>query len=1007
MVKRAALLSVGVLVSLVTATQHYDLMRVAVPELERVRILERAGCIVNGPDETGKLIVEVPREKVARLRDAGWQLEMLMEDVTSFYERNAQDYRFHTYTQIKDTFMEMARNNPSFVKFETLGFASNDSLLFALKITDNPLIEEDEPELMFEAAIHGDEKCATEPVFEWAVYLIRNYGVDPQVTYWVNTREIWVQCPTNPYGHIVGQRNNRNGVDCNRDYGFMWFYQTSLREGFTQPETRAHLRLMQRNAFNYWSSGHGGTYYISTPWSYSPFGTRDSLEIQYLAQQYHDITGYPYGPGYRVMYPINGASKDYAYGALGGIGWTVETCIYKTPPVESLPQIIAREHNAMRMIMVNIDRGVRGVVTDSFTGAPIRARVRPLPIDFPSYCDSLGDYHRYLRPGTHSIVFEANGYRPKTVNGIVVTADTVTYLSVRLVPDQSLPLSLYQFMTGRGVSDSQIASTPDWALGPHDGRRFSLGRGGFAVYDFGCQIFNVPGSDFTIYEDDADPEGYRVDVADDPLGPWRLVGWDTGTASFDLGSVSSFRYVRVTDDSGAVSGATAGFDLDAIEAAVANVPAVVYYSKVVQDSPPGGNNNGILDPGETTGLVLGLKNIGRQPVADLVARLSTADTLVSVLDSTGAFGTLAPDTVRYCWVDKFRVSVRPNTPREHQAVMKLVMAGNDYQDSLTFVLTVGELRMCDPIPDGPRRPPLYWCYDDTDTGYAPCPVYDWFEIRGRGTRLALSDDQTVQVNLPAGFGPWRFYGREFTQISVCSNGWVAPGYTTSTTYTPVTLPDGSVPSAVFLNWTDLYPPAGGGIWYFYDSANHRFIVEYDSVRYYSGGMYDKFQLVVYDTTVRTPSGDNAFCEQFYSNNGGYGGIGMQDPTKTIAINYTGPAAAPVVPGRAIKYTTEYGTGVVENSTAVMDRCLTVVPTMFRQWTRISWVQTGNRDARVVVCDATGRVMRSVHGKIGDPGRGFAVWDGTDDLGRKVARGVYLVHLQTKEGAAVAKAVLLE
>ncbi|MEO0074356.1 MAG: M14 family zinc carboxypeptidase, partial [candidate division WOR-3 bacterium] len=804
-----------------STARHFDLMRTAVSGREQISILEQAGCIVNGFDQDGMLLVEVPREEVDRLRGAGWRLEMLMEDVTSFYERNAQDYRFHTYTQIKDTFMEMARNNPGFVKFETLGFASNDSLLFALKITDNPLVEEDEPELMFEAAIHGDEKCATEPVFEWAVYLVRNYGVDPSVTYWVNTREIWVQCPTNPYGHIVGQRYNRNGVDCNRDYGFMWFYETSFREGFTQPETRAHLRLMQRNAFNYWSSGHGGTYCISTPWSYSPFGTRDSMEIQYLAQQYHNITGYPYGPGYRVMYQINGASKDYAYGALGGVGWTIETCIYKTPPVESLPQIIAREHNAMRMIMVNIDRGVRGIVTDSITGVPIRARVRPLPIDFPSYCDSLGDYHRYLRPGTYSIVFEANGYRPKTVNGVVVTADTVTYLDVELTPDQSLPFSLHQFVTGRGVSDVQIYSTPDWALGPHDGRRFSLGRGGFAVYDFGTQIINGPGADFTVYEDDSDPEGYRVDVSDNPLGPWTFVGWDTGTASFDLGTTSSFRYIKITDDSGAVSGAAAGFDLDAVEAVVVNMPAVVYYDKLVQDSPPGGNSNGILDPGECAGLVLGLKNIGRLPVYDLVARLSTSDTMISVLDSLGSFGTIAPDSVRYSRTDKFRLSARPNTPREHQVVMKLLMSGSDYHDSLTFVLTVGELRMCDPIPDGPRIPPLYWCYDDTDTGYTPCPAYDWVEIRGRGTRLTLGDDQTVQVDLPVGFGPWRFYGQQFTQISICSNGWVAPGYTNSTTYTPIMLPDAGVPAAVYLNWTDLYPPAGGGVWYWYDSANRR------------------------------------------------------------------------------------------------------------------------------------------------------------------------------------------
>jgi len=903
--------------SLAAAVTHYDLMRVRITDPKQVRQLEAAGGIVNGPDRNGRMLVEVPIEQVHSLRQAGWDLELLLADVTSFYQKNAQDGRYHTYTEIKDSFLLMAQNNPNICKFETLGYASNDSLLFALKITDNPDIEEDEPELFFEAAIHGDEKCATEPIFAWAVYLVSNYGVDPQVTYWINTREIWVQCPANPYGHIVGTRGNRNGVDCNRDYGFMWFYETAYREPFTQPEATAMARLALRNGFSHWQSGHGGTYMISTPWSYSPFGTRDSVEIQFLAQQYHNHTGYPYGPGYRVMYPINGASKDYAYGAHGAIGWTVETCIYKTPPAESLDQIILRERNAMKMMLANIDRGVRGIVSDSLTGVPIRARVTPLPINFPSYCDSLGDYHRYLRPGTYSMAFEANGYQPKTIANVVVTPDTVTYLNVQLVPDTTRPITLHRFMWGRGVSDEAIVSTPDWALGVHDGRRFSLGRGGIAVYDFGLQIVNGPGNDFTVYEDDADPEGYRVEVANNWLGPWTTIGWDTGTASFDLtaGGANICRYIRITDDSSATSGATAGFDLDAVEAIMANIAAVVFHNKTILDSPPGGNNDGKLDPGESAGLVLHLKNVGRLLAPDVSATLSTGDTFVSVLDSVGTFGTIPPESIRANWLDQFRVSVLGTCPREHRAVMKLRLWGG-YQDSLQFDLVVGEFRTTDPIPDGPAEPPRYWCYDDTDTGYAPCPVYNWVEIRNRGTRLNLSDDQTVQLNLPSGFGPWRFYGQSFSQISVCSNGWVAPGATTITAYANTGLPTVSLPGAVCLNWRDLYPPAGGGVWWFYDTSNHRVIVEYDSVRYYSGGLFDKFELVLYDTTVRTPSGDNVFWEQFYSHNGDWGTVGEQDPSQSIAIEYLGPsgyhrAAAPVIPGRAIKYTTEYEVGIKE------------------------------------------------------------------------------------------------
>ncbi len=1000
-----------------SAAPRYDLVTVDVRTREDIRELEDLGCIINGPGPDGRMLVEVPQDRVARLERDGWSVAVLKRDITGFYEKNALDYRFHTYTQIKDTFLLMAQNNPTFIKFETLGFASNDSLIFALKITDNPQLEEDEPELMFEAAIHGDEKCATEPAFEFAVYLARNYGVDPDVTYWVNTREIWVLCPTNPYGHIAGARTNRNGYDCNRDYGFMWWYETSAREGFTQPETRVQLRLMQRNCFNFWQSGHGGTYFISTPWSYSPFGTRDSMEFWYLGGRYHDITGYPNAPGYRGMYRINGSSKDYAYGTTGAIGWTVETCIYKTPPVESLAQIIAREHAAMKMILANIDRGIRGIVTDSVTGAPVRARVRPMPINFPSFCDSIGDYHRYLRPGTYDVVFEANGYRSKTITGVTVTADTVTRLNVALVPDTTLPVALHQFISGRGVSDTLIVSTPDWALGPRDGRRFSLGRGGFAIYDFGRTLVNGPGSDFTVYEDDADPEGYRVEVALDWAGPWTSLGWATGTDSFDLsrGSVSAFRFIKIVDDSGAVSGATAGFDLDAVEAIATNSAALVYQQQYIIDSPPGGNNNNRLDPGETAELAVRLGNVGRLPAQNVVATLFSPDTLITVIDAQASYGTILPDSSRTNWSDRFQIRSSPFTPREYPVTMQLFVAGTGYTDTLAFDIVVGELRAVDPIPDGPRQPARYWAYDDVDSGYAQRPQFEWVEINGVGTRLTLSDDQTAVVSLPPAFGPWRYYGQSFTQVSICSNGWIAPGSTTSSSYSNVSLPDGAQPANLCLLWDDLYPQAGRGVWYWHDATNHRFIIEYDSVCKYSPRTsYVIGQFIIYDTTVQTPTRDNEIILQYRGGNDfGSATVGIEDPTCAIGINclFDGTyhrGAAPLGPGRAIRYTTSQSTAISEPLTGP-----TLLPVLgidrnpLRDPASIRYVLPQPGIANLAVYDNSGRMVKQLLSGNQPAGAGTVRWDGTDAAGQPLARGIYFLQLEAAGQRTTVKAVRLD
>jgi len=994
------------------AAVRFDLMKVKLSDRKQVRELEQMGCVVNGPDRDGRILVEAPFSRIPELEQAGFAPELVKSDIRDFYRKNALDARYHTYTEIKDTFRLMAQNNPSFCRFETLGLASNDSLLFALRITRNPDIAEDEPELMFEGAMHGDEKCGTEAVFEMAVYLISNYGIDPLVTQLINTREIWIECPSNPYGHINDVRENANGIDCNRDFGYMWDAWGGSPDAFSQPESRMPAQLALRKNFNHWTEYHGGTYCISTSWSYSPFGTRDSMEIQYLAQQWHNITGYDYGPGYRVMYEIHGASKDYNYGAFGGYGQTVEDCIYKTPPAESLPQICLRERNAMVQELRLVNHGVRGIVSDSATGAPLRARVKPLPINYPSFCDSLGDYHRYLRPGTWSLKFEANGYQTRTISNIVVTDDTVTHLNVALVRDTLAPVCLHRTIICDVKDENVIVSTPDAAFGIHDGQRVSLGQAGWVVYDFGQQIYNLPGNDFTVYEDDADPEGYSIEVANDWQGPWPFVGSDTGTSSFDLGrvGVSFCRYLKITDDGDASSGATAGFDLDAIEAVIANVAAVAYYDKAVLDSS--GNGNGILDPGENADLVVALKNVGRLPAANLSARLSTADPYVLVQDSSAVYGTIAPDSIRWNSSDHFQVYAQPSCPRGYPVTMKLKIAGTGYSDSLQFTLVVGEPLTTDPTPDGPRLPPLYYAFDNTDSAYPQHPSYNWVEIHGLGTQLSLSDDQTITLSLPSSFGHWYYYSASYTQLSVCGNGFIAPGSTPYSYWSNTGLPDATVPGLVCLNWDDLYPPTGGGVWYYHDSANHRFIVEYDSVAYYSPRTtFDKFEFILYDTTIVTPYGYNQFDAQYQTANGYISNtVGIQDPTATIAILYCyngnyAPTAAPIIPGRAIRYIPIGLACIAQESQTATRLSLSVRPSLVTTSAHVRFSTNRAGPVRLALYDLTGReAAELLRGRLA-PGIHALNWVPRNQGQSLFSAGVYFLKLETEKATETCKLIL--
>lgn len=445
-------------------------------------------------------------------------------------------------------------------------------------------------------------------------------------------------------------------------------------------------------------------------------------------------------------------------------------------------------------------------------------------------------------------------------------------------------------------------------------------------------------------------------------------------------------------------------------------PRLEYAGHQAYDPPPGGNGNRTIDPGEEAELAVTLRNPGLGRALGVTAVLRSGDARFAVLDSLGSFGDILPGASGSNESDRFRVRADFSIPREAKVPCTLYARAGTQNWVCEFQIEVGIIRSTDPIPDGPRTPPCYYAYDVTDTLYDEAPVFSWVEIRGIGTRLSLSDDQTEVLNLPAGFGPWRYYGQSYSQISVCSNGWIAPGSTSYSGYSNTTLPNSSAPAMVCASWDDYDPRYGGGVWWYHDTLNRRFVVEYDSVNYVSSDAWDKFQLIVYDTTVATLSGDNEIVVQYASANS-YNSttVGLQDQTKSIVIQclYNGTyhrGAAPVVPGMAVKYTTAPPTGIGEPGFQSPDlklefgRC---APNPFRSWTRISFGLAQPENTTLSVYDAGGRLVKKLVEQVLTPGRHFVTWNGLDGAGRRCSRGIYLVRLETGSGTGSAKLVLAE
>jgi hypothetical protein len=375
---------------------------------------------------------------------------------------------------------------------------------------------------------------------------------------------------------------------------------------------------------------------------------------------------------------------------------------------------------------------------------------------------------------------------------------------------------------------------------------------------------------------------------------------------------------------------------------------------------------------------------------------------VTLYNATAAYGDIeGQDTV----VNSvpFTMKAAANTPREHVADFDLTITAAESTWQTTFSFAIGEYLMTDPVPDGPRTPALYWAYDDVDTLYPEHPIYDWAEINAQGTQLNYAqNDDVITVELPTEFGPLKFYGQRYDEVSVSADGWIAAGSDTAPNYSNTGLPSTSAPPAtVFANWDDLYPTSGGGgagyVYWFHDPANHRFIVEYDSVKYYTGATRDKFEVIFYDTTVASPTGDNVIVAQYMTAAGfGSSTVGIQDPTQTIAIQdlFNGTlahGAAPIAAGRAIKYTTVSGTAVAEPAGSIKPQAssLKLGRNPVSDAARVSFSLPQASSVRLEAFDRTGRRLATLSSGQLTAGAHAATWDT-----RNVPAGVYFLRLTT-------------
>ena len=325
-----------------------------------------------------------------------------------------------------------------------------------------------------------------------------------------------------------------------------------------------------------------------------------------------------------------------------------------------------------------------------------------------------------------------------------------------------------------------------------------------------------------------------------------------------------------------------------------------------------------VDPGDAGQISVELYNFGDATGSSVTGTLVSRSNWITVTDSYGAFGNIGAGGTGENTSNHFGISASSDCFPGHLAEMRILLQfSGGARDTADFVLQVGTASSSDPTgPDNYG----YIAFDNTDTDYPDAPVYSWIELEpaesGPGTDVGLTDyggddDDSRMINLPFTFS---FYGKDFNRVTICSNGWIAMGWTDLENRRNWNIPGAGAPAYMIAPmWDNLYQDGTNKVYYWNDTANHRFLIQWADLRNNQGGDRENFEVILYDPAhypTATGDGEIVFQYETFSNSDyrqQYSTVGIQNEDRSDGICYSyfnryTPGSATIQAGRAIKFT---------------------------------------------------------------------------------------------------------
>jgi len=314
-------------------------------------------------------------------------------------------------------------------------------------------------------------------------------------------------------------------------------------------------------------------------------------------------------------------------------------------------------------------------------------------------------------------------------------------------------------------------------------------------------------------------------------------------------------------------------------------------------------NTGYFEPGITTNLSISLTNLGMVTASNITGELIYDGSQIQINDSSGSWESLSSEETGSS-ADNFNITLSEDIVNGSQLSLDLLLQSDEGYNSIeTYNLIAGSVDVSDPLgPDSYG----YYIYDSGDESYELSPEYDWIEIAGTGASLGLDNDGNGEwsggsspiqtIDIPFTF---RFYGIDYNEITICTNGWIALGESNSRSFRNYPIPGAGGPAPMIAAFWDDLETSGSSNNVYYQEFNNYVVIQWENLSTNFSNDENTFQVILYNDSAQ-PSGDNNIKIQYKEFNntsvgsftayppihGSYSTIGIENHLSDDGLQYT-------------------------------------------------------------------------------------------------------------------------